>query len=101
MNAPFQLDSYHYRCKNCHKSHVGPSRTLDFHCVHEQLLEHGMERIYEADSTFGCACAQRPVITFRVREHPEGNFEYLGYRSADADVIIPPKVREHMEYVEF
>jgi hypothetical protein len=101
MNASFQLDSYHYKCRSCHKSHAGPTRPLDFHCVQEKLLEHGVERIYEAGSTFHCACAQPITITFSVREHPEGNFAYHGYQSANADVIVAPKVREHMEYVEF
>ena len=99
--SSFQLGSYHYRCKSCRKVHAGPTRTPEFHCVHEQILDHGVERVYEADSILHCACANRITITFRVREHPEGHFEYHGYRSADAEITIAPKVTEHMEYVEF
>jgi len=96
MTATLQLDSYQYKCKNCYKHHAGPTRILDFKCVKEQNLESGLERIYEADFLSVCGCDQAIKITFRVREHPEGIFDYQGYQSADAEIIIGPKVRESM-----
>ena len=100
MIMSFQLDSYHYKCKCCYKLHAGPTRIVDFQCVKEQILEHGLERIYEGDFSSVCDCDQPIKITFRVREHPEGIFDYHGYQSADAEIIVAPKVREHMDVVD-
>lgn len=100
MITPLQLDSYHYKCRNCHKLHVGPTRTLDFQCVQERQLERGLERIHEAELSTECDCDQPVKITFQVREYPEGNFSYHGYRSADAEMLLDPKVREHMVFVD-
>jgi len=99
MNALFQVDSYHYKCKCCHKLHAGPTRILEFHCVSEQILAHGAERIYEADFAAVCDCDQPIHINFRVREYPVGLFEYHGSRSAEAEVIVAPKVRERLDTV--
>jgi hypothetical protein len=79
---------------------VGPTRTLDFKCVKEQQRESGLERTYEADFSSVCACDQAIKITFRVREYPEGIFSYHSYQSSDADIIVEPKVRGHMEILE-
>jgi hypothetical protein len=100
MITSLQLDSYHYKCKCCYKLQVGPTRILDFKCVREQTTEHGLERIHEADFLSVCDCDQPIRITFRVREHPEGVFDYHGYQSADAEIIVAPKVREHTDFVD-
>lgn len=99
MTTTLQIDSYHYKCKSCYKLHSGPTRILDFQCVKEQMVEHGLERIYEGNFSAVCDCDQPIKITFRVRECPEGILSYLGYRSADAEIIIEPKVREHSALV--
>ena len=101
MNATLQLDSYQYKCKCCHKLHSGPTRILDFRCINEQMRENWLERTYEADFTAVCECDEHIKITFMVREYPESNFTYLGYKSSDAEIIIEPKVREHMEMAQF
>jgi hypothetical protein len=101
MNTTLQIDSYQYKCKGCYKLHTGPTRTLDFKCIKELVHDHGLERIYEAEVTFPCNC-ERPIhITFKAREYPESIFSYLGYQSADAEIIIEPKVREHMETLQY
>jgi len=100
MITPLQIDSYHYRCRNCRKLHGGPTRTLDFLCVQERQLERGVERIHEADFTAVCDCDQPVKITFQVREYPEGNFSYHGCKSADADMLVDPNIREHMVIVD-
>lgn len=100
MTTPLQLDSYQYRCQSCHKLHAGPTLTFDFRCVAENRNEHGLERIYETNFSSVCDCAQSINITFKVREHPEGIFDYLGYESPDAEVMIAPKTREHLLIVD-
>jgi len=100
MITPIQIDSYHYKCKNCYKLHAGPTRTLEFKCFKEQILESGLERIYEADFLSVCDCDQPIKITFRVREHPESILSYHGYQSSDAELLIEPKVSEHTEIVD-
>ncbi len=100
MIVSLQLDSYHYKCKSCHKLHLGPTRTFNFSCVEEKMTEQGPERIYEAAYSSVCDCTQIVKITFRVREHPEGIFDYDGYHSSDAEIIIDPKVREHVDFVD-
>ncbi|HZI31735.1 MAG TPA: hypothetical protein VFF11_05300 [Candidatus Binatia bacterium] len=100
MTTSLQLDSYHYKCKFCHKLHVGPTLTFDFRCVAEQMTGRGLERIYEADFSSVCDCSENIKITFKAREHPEGIFDYLGYDSPDAEIIVEPKVREHMVIVD-
>lgn len=100
MITPLQLDSYQYKCRCCLKLHAGPTRVLDFKCVKEQKLERGTERIHEAVFQAVCECDEPINIIFRVREYPEGMFSYHGYQSADADIIVEPKVREHMEIVD-
>ena len=101
MNTTLQIDSYQYKCKSCYKLHTGPTRTLDFTCLTERRRDRGVERIYEAEVTFHCHCEQPIQITFKVREYPEGIFDYHGYRSSDADITIDPKVREHEEAVQY
>ena len=100
MSTRLQIDSHHYKCKACLKLHVGPTRTLDFHCIREQPSEHGWERIHEAEFSQTCACDQVVKIIFQVRECPPGNFSYHGYRSADADLLAAPKIREHEDIVD-
>jgi len=100
MITPIQIDSYHYKCKNCYKLHAGPTRTLDFKCVKEQQLESGRERIFEADFLSVCDCDQPIKITFRVREHPEGILSYHSFQSRDAELLMVPRVREHAEIVD-
>lgn len=95
MTTPLQVDSFQYKCRSCHKLHSGPTRILDFMCIREQMLEHGLERIYEGVFSTVCDCGQQVQIAFRVRECPEGIFSYQGFRSAEAEIIIEPKVREH------
>lgn len=95
-----QLDSCHYKCRNCHKLHVAPTRIVSFNCVEERQLDRGIERIYEADFTTSCDCDQPINITFQVREYPEGIFDYHGNRSSNAEVLLPPKVREHEVLVD-
>lgn len=95
MTTSQQHDSYQYKCKACHKLHPGPTLTFDFTCVQENTTDHGLERIHQADFSSAYECSENIRITFKVREHPEGIFDYLGYESADAEIIIPPKVREH------
>jgi hypothetical protein len=100
ISTQLQLDSCHYKCRNCNKLHVTPTRILDFRCVEERQLEHGVERIHEADFITSCDCDQPIKITFQVREYPEGMFDYYGNRSSDAEVLLPPKVREHEVIVD-
>ncbi len=68
---------------------------MEFKCVSERKLEHGPERIYEADFSSICDCDQPLIITFRAREYPEGIFSYHGCHSADAEIIVQPNIREH------
>jgi len=97
MITTLQIDKYQYKCRWCHKLHGGPSRVLVFTCVGEQPLSHGLERTYEGEFSSVCECDQPLAITFRAKEYPEGVFSYCGYRSADAEIIAAPTVREHME----
>jgi hypothetical protein len=100
MPKQLQIDSCHYKCRNCNKPHVAPTRTLDFRCIREQTLEHGLERIYEAELTSHCDCDEKITITFQAREYPPGLFDYYGYRSNNAEVILAPRVREHAAIVD-
>jgi len=100
MNTRLQIDSHHYRCKSCHKVHVGPTRTLDFQCIREQLLEKGLERILEGEFTMTCDCDQTLKMKFQVREFPAGIFSYHGYQSADSDLLARPNIREHEDIVD-
>jgi hypothetical protein len=100
MNTTLQLDSYQYKCRSCFKRHSGPTKVLDFQCAKDAWLAHGRERIYTAALAFHCECDQHIQLTIQVREYPEGIFEYLGCQSADADLEVVPKIREHMEFVD-
>lgn len=82
------------------KVRVGPTRTLDFRCVREQKLDKDVERILEGDFLTVCDCDQPIKIVFQVREHPSGYFTYLGYRSAEADLLAVPHIREHETIVD-
>jgi hypothetical protein len=82
------------------KLHSGPTRTLEFQCVKEQKLDKGWERIHEAVFSSTCDCDQAIKITFKVREYPEGYFDYHGYQSSDAEILVAPKVREHVDIVD-
>jgi hypothetical protein len=95
MNAMLQVDSHHYRCRSCHKIHIGPTRTLDFLCVREQKNGRWAERFYEAEFTAHCLCHQTLKMKFRVREYPPGNFSHHSCQSVDIDLLDPPHVREH------
>jgi hypothetical protein len=100
MNTRLQLDSHHYKCKLCRKVHVGPTRTLDFQCTQTQVLKNGVERILEAEFAAPCDCDEPLKIRFQVREYPPGIFCYLGYQSANAELLAIPNIREHEDIVD-
>jgi len=97
ITTTLQIDKCQYKCRWCHKLHVGPSRVLEFRCVGERELQHGLERTYEGDFSAVCECDQPLTITFLAKEYPEGVFGCGGHRSSDAEIIVEPTVREHME----
>jgi hypothetical protein len=74
---------------------MGETRMLDFDCVEEQEREMGPERIYEAETSYGCDCGQTISITFEVWEYPEGAYNYHSYSSSEAEITVEPKVRVH------
>ena len=100
MTVPLQIDSYQYKCKGCHKLHLGPTRTLEFQHVETRETDRGLEWVYAADFSSACECSQTISITFKVREHPQGVFDYLCCESADAEIMVVPKVREHFVFVD-
>ncbi len=100
MTLPLQLDSYQYKCRSCLKHHVGPTRVLDFTCVADRTGDHGVDRIWAADYLSVCDCDEPIKITFQIREHPADILSFSSAHSADADLIIVPKIRTYAAIVD-